>query len=111
VPGTHPSVRLYVEPHALPAVRAAFDESLDELGAQIHRLRTGGYIPQPWLGDPVSETVQTHYNAKVMDAADGPYAAMVAYQAELSRIRDTLQAMEDHYRRTEGDNAALWGRA
>ena len=40
----------------------------------------------------------------------GPYAALVAYEAELIKIRDNLQLLEDHYRRTEGDNAALWGR-
>lgn len=36
-----------------------------------------------------------HYNTRVM----------------LLRIRDSLQLLEDHYRRTEGDNAALWGKA
>ncbi len=45
-----------------------------------------------------------------MSATDGPYAALVAYEAELLRVRDTLQLMEDEYRRTEGDNAELWGR-
>jgi hypothetical protein len=45
-----------------------------------------------------------------MDSTDGPYAALVAYEAELLRVRDTLQQMEDEYRRAEGDNAELWGR-
>jgi hypothetical protein len=111
MPGIHPPVTLHVEPHALPAVRAAFEESLVELGTQIHRLRTGGLIPEPWLGDPVSAEVQEHYDTRVMKADDGPYAALKVYEAELMRIRDTLKATEDHYRRTEGENAELWGKA
>ena len=111
MPGNHPPVTLHLEPQALPAVRAAFEEGLLEVRAQLLRLGSGGFIREPWLGDPVSATVQAHYNAVVMEAGDGPYAAMVAYEAELTRVRDSLQAMEDHYRRTEGENAALWGRA
>jgi hypothetical protein len=102
---------LRIEPSAIPAVRAAFDESLAELRSQLVRLGQEGYISEPWLGDPVSAEAVAAYNGRVMDAPNGPYAAMVAYEAELLRIRDSLQAMEDHYRRTEGENAALWGRA
>ncbi len=50
------------------------------------------------------------YNRYVMDSSTGPYAALVAYEAELLNVRDTLKLMEDEYRRTEGDNAQLWGR-
>jgi hypothetical protein len=110
MPGTHPPVTLHLQPHALPAVLAALEDGLAELRVQVYRLASGGFIPEPWLGDPVSATVQRHYNRAVMEAVDGPYAAMLAYEAELVRIRDNLQLMEDHYRRTEGDNAALWGR-
>ena len=45
-----------------------------------------------------------------MDAPDSSYQSLQQYRAELTHIHDTLQQMEDHYRRTEGDNAALWGR-
>ena len=62
------------------------------------------------MGDPISEVVHVFYNTTVMEAKDGPLAALFAYQAELIRVRDSLKAMEDHYRRTEGDNIALWGR-
>ena len=51
------------------------------------------------------------YNDHVMRADTGPYAALVAYESELLRVRETLKQMEDEYRRTEGDNAELWGRA
>jgi hypothetical protein len=110
MPGFHPPVTLHLEPQSLPAVRAAFEDALTDLGVQLARLTRGGFIPEPWLGDPISAKVQAHYNASVMEAPDGPLHALFAYQEELVRIRDNLQLMEDHYRRTEGDNAALWGR-
>lgn len=111
MPGQFPPAALRIEPSAIPAVRAAFDESLTDLRSHLRRLRQEAYIPEPWLGDPVSAEVANDYNLRVMDSAEGPYAAMVALEAELLRIRDSLQLLEDHYRRTEGENAALWGRA
>jgi hypothetical protein len=110
MPGQHPAVVLRLEPSALAAVRAAFDDALAELRPHLVRLGRDGYLPEAWLGDPISATVQSHYNTYVMDAPEGPYAALVAYEAELVKIRENLQLLEDHYRRTEGDNAALWGR-
>jgi hypothetical protein len=110
MPGQFPPAALRIEPSAIPAVRAALDDSLVELSLHLRRLGQEAYIPEPWLGDSVSAEVADSYNLRVMDAADGPYAAMVAFEAELVRIRDSLQLMEDHYRRTEGDNTALWGR-
>ncbi|TQM08942.1 hypothetical protein [Pseudonocardia kunmingensis] len=111
MPGQFPPATLRIELSSIPTVRAAFDDALAELRPHLVRLRQDGYIPEPWLGDPISAEVAGTYNRKVMDAPDGPYAAMVALEAELLRIRDALQAMEDDYRRTEGENAALWGRA
>jgi hypothetical protein len=110
MPGSTPSFTLHLEPHALPSVRAAVEEALDDLGIQLAQLTRAGFIHGPWMGDPVSEDVRVFYNTAVMESQDGPMAALLAYQSELTRIRDSLQAMEDHYRRTEGDNAALWGR-
>ena len=45
-----------------------------------------------------------------MDAPDPPTRSLAAYRDELTRVHDTLQQMEDDYRRTEGDNVARWGR-
>jgi hypothetical protein len=111
MPGSHPPVTLRLEPHQIPAMRAALDDALAALRPLLVRLRVDGYISEPWLGDRVSADVAAHYNARVMDAPDGPYAALRAYESELVKVRDTLQLLEDHYRRTEGDNAARWGRA
>jgi hypothetical protein len=58
----------------------------------------------------ISENVRAFYNTTVIDSADGLLAALLAHQSELTRIRDTIKTMEDGYRRTEGDHAALWGR-
>jgi hypothetical protein len=110
MPGQFPSAGLRVDPSTIPAVLAAFDDSLTELSQHMVRLRQQGYIAEPWLGDSVSAEAASTYNGRVMDAPDGPYSAMVAMEAELLRIRDSLQVLEDHYRRTEGENAALWGR-
>lgn len=105
-----PPITLHVQPDALPAVRAAIEDGLADLRVQLVHLANGAFIREPWMGDPVSEETRVFYNTTVMESPDGPLAALLAYQGELTRIRDNLQAMEDHYRRTEGDNAALWGR-
>ncbi|WP_433558863.1 hypothetical protein ACQPWY_11090 [Pseudonocardia xinjiangensis] len=110
MPGLHPPVTLRLEPHAIPVVRTAIEEALTELGFHLVRLRRAGFIPEPWLGDPISAKVVDYYNNRVMDAVEGPFAAMKAYEAELLKVRDNLQVLEDHYRRTEGENSDLWGR-
>lgn len=99
--GTQPAVTLRVDRSALPAVKAAFDEAIVEVRLQVQRLGGAAFIPEPWLGDPISSSTQTHYNTVVMDSADGSYAAMTAYVNELIRIRESLQAMEDHYLNNE----------
>jgi hypothetical protein len=111
MPGNYLPVTLHVEPSAIVAIRAAVKEGLAELTPRLVRLGADGYVPEAWLGDPISENLRMHYNTYVMDAPEGPYAALKAYEAELMRIHDSLKAMEDHYSRTEGDNTALWGKA
>jgi hypothetical protein len=54
--------------------------------------------------------VRDFYNRHVMDSPTGPYAALVAYHAELVNIRDALLRTEQEYRRVEGENSELWGR-
>ena len=104
------SVTLRIQARAIPTLRVAFEEAAADVGQQVVRLQREGYLGEPWLGDEISLEVRDFYNRHVMDSTDGPYAALVAYEAELLRVRDTLQQMEDEYRRTEGDNAELWGR-
>jgi hypothetical protein len=103
-------VALRVEPRSIPALRAAFNEAANKLGSHLSRLQHEGYLREPWLGDEISMEVRNFYNRQVMESTDGPYAALLAYQRELTHIRDALKCMEEEYRRTEGDNAELWGR-
>lgn len=68
-----------------------------DLRLQLARLTNGAFIPEAWMGDPISEQSRVAYNTAVMESPDGPYAALWAYQTELTRIRDSLEAMEAHY--------------
>lgn len=67
-----PPAVLRVPPGAIPAVRKALDDTLEELTPHLFAMRRDGYIHEPWLGDPMSEYVRVTYNATVMDAPDGP---------------------------------------
>ncbi len=100
----------WLEPHSIPAVRAAIDEGLAELRPFLTGMRTEGCVHEPWLGDSENGMSRLRYNAQVMALPEGPPAALRAYEVELTRIRDTLEQMEEAYRRTEGDNELLWGR-
>ena len=42
-----------------------------------------------------------HYTRRAMEAPDSSYQALQQYRAELACVHDTLQRMEDHYRRNE----------
>lgn len=100
----YPPVTMHVEPHAIPAALAVLDASLTEHSDLLYRLGNFGYIREPWLGDPASARLTKAYNDRVMDADDGPYAALRAYEKELIKIRNALTLMQDSYVRT--DNAA-----
>jgi hypothetical protein len=108
MPGQFSSGTFRVVDGQIPAVRAAVEESLNELSVQLRRLRVEGVI-EPWLGDPVSEDVVQQYNARVMGAVGGSvapgsaYGALVAYQAELVKIKESLELMERGYVGAEGD--------
>jgi len=102
---------LQVAPHALPALRAAFEEAAHMIHEHIIEMRSTGRLNGKWLGDPSSEDLRTFYNANVMDAPDGPFQAMTKYRDTLRAIRDQLAAAEAEYRRVEGENSDLWGRA
>jgi hypothetical protein len=107
----YPPAVLRVDPSAIPAVREALDQTVRELDQHLPRMALEAYIHEPWLGDPESARVAAFYNDRVMSAPDGPYHALLRYRDELASARDQLAATEAEYRRTEGDNAALWGRA
>jgi hypothetical protein len=104
--GEFSPITLRLEPGQIPAVRAAIDESLAELRPHLVRLGQEGYIPEPWLGDKISAEIASYYNTRVMDSRDGPYAALVAYEAELTKVRENLVLLEHNYHRNEAATAA-----
>jgi hypothetical protein len=100
---------LHIQPAMVPTLRVSFRAALNELNNSLLRLSREGFLPQPWLGDEISDEVAVHYARRAMNGPGSSYQSLTAYKDELSQIHDTLLRMEDHYRRTEGDNTALWG--
>lgn len=101
---------LQLQPHMIPALREAFATALSQLNDALYELAGQGYLTEPWLGDEISREVADHYTQRALEAPESSYQSLQQYRAELTRIHDTLQRMEDDYRRTENDNAALGGR-
>ncbi len=106
-----PRAVLRVAPHQIPALRAAFFEAASKMTDQLGLLSLEGQISEPWLGDPLSATVKLMYDAHAMGSTGSTLAHLTAYRDELVRVHETLAQMETEYRRAEGDNTALWGRA
>ena len=92
---------LHVEPGMIPGLRAAFAAAVDQVDVALLSLSRSGYLPGPWLGDEASSDVAAHYTRRAMEAPDSSYQALQQYRAELACVHDTLQRMEDHYRRNE----------
>ena len=101
---------LRVEPDMIPDVRAAFATALDQLEVALVELSRTGYLPGPWLGDETSSEVAAHYTRRAMEAPDSSYQALQQYRAELARVHDTLQRMEDQYRATDQAEADRYRR-
>jgi hypothetical protein len=107
---TRPQDVLRLEPRMVPELRAAFDAALSQLGEALIDLGNRGYLPTAWLGDEVSAAVAAHYTRRAMEQPDSSYRALLEYEAELTRVRDTLQRMEDQYRATEAAEADRYRR-
>lgn len=101
---------LRVEPEMIPQLRALFGDCIALLSDKLGDLNSGGRMIDSWMHDPVSVRMRDVYNASVMESPDGGYAALRAYEAELRRVYDELGRMEAEYRRTEDENAALFGK-
>lgn len=101
---------LRLQPHMIPQLRSAFAEALAQLNDALTGLRREGNLSAPWLGDETSNEVAVHYTSRAMEGPRSSYQSLVNYRDELGRIHDTLQQMEDDYRRNEGEDATRWGR-
>ena len=100
---------LRVDPETIPQLRVLLEECLELLDEKLGDLSSGGRMIDAWMNDPVSIRVRDVYNASVMEAPDGGYAMLRAYETELWRVHGELGRMEAEYRRTEDENAALFG--
>ena len=101
---------LRLQPHMIPSVRAKFEAAVNQVNAALVGLNQGGYLPRPWLGDEISSAVAEHYTTRALDGPNSSYRLLVTYRDELRRIHDTLQQMEENYRRNEGQDPTRWGR-
>ncbi len=108
-PSYYPPAVLRLHPDAIPDVRAAIDATLDELSPHLRRMQNEAYLAGPWLGDSASHSVYVAYNEGVMNAPDGAFQAICAYEQQLRDIRNQLVAIEHGYARTEDINQALMG--
>ncbi len=104
----HATLTLRTEPHALPALRAAYERAAVDLIDLLATIRRRGRLPEPWAADDISIAMTEHYNREVMDGPHSTYAALRAYEQELLTIVDTLKRMEDDYRNTEQAVADQW---
>ena len=82
-------------------LRAEFRSALEQLQIALLGLNQRGYIAKPWLGDEVSRDVAAHYTQRAIDGPASSYQALIAYRDEIQRVHDTLQRMEDEYRRAD----------
>jgi hypothetical protein len=101
---------LHLQPHMISTLRNAFSAAVDQIDQALVLLRQSGHLAGPWLGDEISGEVAAHYNLRAMEEPKSSYKALVAYRDELNRTNDTLQRMEDEYRRRDDDASTDFGR-
>ncbi|WP_141277825.1 hypothetical protein [Pseudonocardia hydrocarbonoxydans] len=94
---------------SLAALRSAVESTLNELTPHLGLMRTEAHMPEPWLGDSASFETWAFYTDHVMGAPDGPFQALLAYEAQLVAVRDRLVEIQAEYDRTESDTASLFG--
>ncbi|WP_309109771.1 transcriptional regulator [Saccharothrix sp.] len=102
--------KLHVDPSAIPEAKKVFVEALDRLDVQL-RDAEDALRARNWAGDPVSRETAQKFNQDTFEAGDSAaYTAIKEYRNQLHGVVQQLQAIEDNYRRVEGDNVASWGR-
>jgi hypothetical protein len=94
---------LYVDPQAIPSLRAAFSTALTKLDKQIEMAITEIRV-RPWAGDPVSEEAADKFNERSVESGDSALTALQGYQRQLKSAMDALVQVERQYHVIEGDN-------
>ncbi|MDN5858196.1 MAG: hypothetical protein L0H84_06185 [Pseudonocardia sp.] len=98
---------LHVKPESISAVRAAIQESLNELSPALVQLQRDGVMTRPWLNEPVSIAAMNHYNQTVMRSPTGLYHGLLAYERQLKDAIVALDEAARRYARHEDDQTAL----
>ncbi|MFJ5988113.1 WXG100 family type VII secretion target [Lentzea sp. NPDC092896] len=98
--------KLKVDPSAIPQARKAFEQALAEFESKITHA-VNDLPTRPWAGDPISSETSKAFNDQTSDKA---LAALDFYKKQLVGVIDQLKMIEEQYRQTEGDNAAMWGK-
>lgn len=105
----HPAT-LVVDPDTLPALRGAIEATLNELTPHLEIMQDEAHIPEPWLGDSASYETWQFYTDQVMNAPDGPFHALLAYERQLVAIVLRLNEIEAEYARNEAETGATFER-
>ncbi len=103
----YPAATLRVTADVLPELRRAVDTTLDELSPHLQIMQREGLLPEPWLSDPISAESYRVYNEQVMNAADGPFQALLAYERQLISISERLAEIQRNYDEAEAANSDL----
>jgi len=98
--------KLKVDPSAIPQARKAFEQALAEFESRIER-SVENLPTRPWAEDPISSETSKAFNEQTTEKA---LAALTFYKKQLVGVIDQLRMIEEQYRQTEGDNAAMWGK-
>lgn len=98
----HPAT-LQVNPETLPALRTAIEATLNELTPHLERMQDEAHIAEPWLQDSASHETWAFYEQYVMGDPQGPFQAVVAYERQLTAIRDRLVEIDAEYARNESE--------
>lgn len=106
-PIIYPADALRVTPDVLPDLRRAVDDTLAQLSPHLERMMDEALLPEPWLGDPVSQASFEIYNNHVMGADDGPFHALLTYEQELLNISQRLADIQRNYDEAEAANTDL----
>ncbi len=106
-PTVYAAAVLRVTPDVLPELRRAVDTTLDELTPHLKLMQHGAYLPEPWLGDPVSLKSYQVYNDHVMGARDGPVHAQLAYEEQLRLNSQRLTEIQRNYDEAEAATTDL----
>jgi hypothetical protein len=99
---------LRVPAEALPAVIAAHETALRDLGPVLSNLSTAGRIARPWTDDPVAFEITQRFNAYAVDGTDSAYAFLRQYEQRLREVLATLQTAQAAYQAGEATTAAAF---